>query len=142
MQLAAHLALKRVVDDLMLLHPRFAAEGFGNDRGRVMVAVTREVAYRHLRIRNAGSDQPLDIACSHCHGRLPISTYGRDLADSSSLGKVGDGAGAIYCHNSLLASRAPSTRAWSFAQAICGWMRPPNPQSVPAMTFSRPTMSA
>ena len=30
----------------------------------------------------------------------------------------------------------------SFAHAICAWMRPPRPQSVPAMTFSRPTSRA
>ena len=42
----------------------------------------------------------------------------------------------------LLASAAPWASASSLAQAICGWMRPPRPQSVPAMTFSRPTSLA
>ena len=32
--------------------------------------------------------------------------------------------------------------ARSLAQAICGWTRPPRPQSAPAMTFSLPTTSA
>jgi hypothetical protein len=35
-----------------------------------------------------------------------------------------------------------SRRTRSLAQAICGWTRPPRPQSVPAMTFSWPTISA
>ncbi len=47
---------------------------------------------------------------------------------------------ADYGQSSLLASLAPSVKAASFAQAICGWTRPPNPQSVPAITFSRPTI--
>jgi hypothetical protein len=40
----------------------------------------------------------------------------------------------------LLAIAAPSRSARSLAQAICGWTRPPRPQSVPAMTFSWPTL--
>ena len=45
-------------------------------------------------------------------------------------------------HSCLLASAAPADNARSLAQANCGWMRPPIPQSVPAITFSRPTASA
>jgi hypothetical protein len=41
-----------------------------------------------------------------------------------------------------VASRAPSDNALSFARAICGCTRPPRPQSVPAITFSRPTTFA
>src|SRR5262249_6213057 len=37
------------------------------------------------------------------------------------------------------ARAAPSASAFSFAHAICGWVRPPKPQSVPAMTFSAPS---
>src|SRR5205085_7874029 len=36
---------------------------------------------------------------------------------------------------------APSTSALSFAHATCGWVRPPKPQSQPAITFSRPSTS-
>jgi hypothetical protein len=42
----------------------------------------------------------------------------------------------------FVASLAPAARAWSFAQAICGCTRPPSPQSVEAMAFSRPTALA
>src|SRR5690349_20655679 len=42
----------------------------------------------------------------------------------------------------LEAREAPSERARSFAQAIWGWHRSPSPQSVEAMTFSRPTFRA
>src|SRR5688572_6303588 len=38
-QLAAHLGLERLVDDLMLLHPRLAAEAFGDDSGGIVVSV-------------------------------------------------------------------------------------------------------
>src|ERR1700722_1891646 len=47
-----------------------------------------------------------------------------------------------YPQSSLVASLAPSASACNLAQAICGWMRPPRPQSVPAMTLSRPTTLA
>lgn len=40
------------------------------------------------------------------------------------------------------ASAAPSARTASLAQPSSGWMREPNPQSAPAMTFSRPSRSA
>ncbi len=42
----------------------------------------------------------------------------------------------------LLASAAPADNALSFAHATDEWIRPPIPQSVPAITFSRPTASA
>jgi hypothetical protein len=50
-------------------------------------------------------------------------------------------------HSFLLAMRAPSARAPSFAQAIVGTTvgaaaEVAKPQSTPAMTFSRPTISA
>src|SRR5437762_8181850 len=45
-------------------------------------------------------------------------------------------------HSCRLASAAPWASASSFAQAICRWTRPPRPQSVEAMTRSRPTRSA
>ena len=40
------------------------------------------------------------------------------------------------------ARRAPSARLRSLAQARSAWTRPSRPQSVPAMTFSRPTIWA
>src|SRR4029450_1868769 len=53
----------------------------------------------------------------------------------------------IHCtphllHNLSVASRAPSARAWNLAQTISGWRRPPSPQSVHAITFSRRTRLA
>ena len=45
-------------------------------------------------------------------------------------------------HNLSVASCAPSAMAWNLAQTISGWRRPPSPQSVPAITFSRPTRLA
>src|SRR5262249_32926130 len=45
---ATHLAFQRVVDELMLLHPRLAAKRFCDDRRRVMVAITGKIADRHL----------------------------------------------------------------------------------------------
>src|ERR1700689_4996036 len=69
-QFAAHFALERRVNDLVLLDARFAAKRLGNDRGGIMVAIPREVADGHFRVGNAGPDQPLYVARSHRHGRL------------------------------------------------------------------------
>jgi hypothetical protein len=44
-------------------------------------------------------------------------------------------------HNASDASRAPSTSTFNLAHAIDGCTRSPNPQSVEAITFSRPTSS-
>src|SRR5208282_856198 len=49
---------------------------------------------------------------------------------------------ACQLHRRDVASSAPRTSDSSLAQAISGWTLPPRPQSVPAMTFSRPTPSA
>ena len=57
------------------------------------------------------------------------------------LAAASDAAAARPTAARWRASR-PSTSASSLAQAICGWMRPPRPQSVAAMTFSRPAASA
>ncbi len=45
-------------------------------------------------------------------------------------------------HKAREAKAAPSANAPSFAQAISGWIRPPSPQSVDAITRSRPTTPA
>src|SRR4029078_7040541 len=42
----------------------------------------------------------------------------------------------------LDASSAPCTSERSFAPEICGWVRPTQPQSVPAITFAGPTRLA
>src|SRR4029077_13568719 len=68
MQLAAHLGLKRLVDDLVLLHPGLAAKRLGHHGGRVMVAVAGKIANRDLGVRDARLDQPLDLVRIHRHG--------------------------------------------------------------------------
>ncbi len=45
-------------------------------------------------------------------------------------------------HNAAVANLAPSVSEFNLAQASDGWSRRPRPQSVEAMTFSRPTSSA
>src|SRR3954453_19498116 len=72
-QFPAHFALERLVDELVLLHPRFALERARDDGRRIMIAIARKVADRHLRIRNPGADQPLYFASVHCHGARPSS---------------------------------------------------------------------
>ena len=62
MEHAAHLPLQRLVHQLMLLHPRLAAEGFGDHGRGIMVAVAGEVANGDLGVGNPALDQPLDLA--------------------------------------------------------------------------------
>src|SRR5438552_11742071 len=69
-QLAAHFGLERLIDDLVLLHPRLAAEGFRQHGGGIVVAVSGQVADGYLGVRQARLDQPLDVTCSHGHGSL------------------------------------------------------------------------
>src|SRR5712692_8162446 len=52
MQRAAHLAFQRVVDHLVLLHPRLAAKRGGDHGRRIMVTVAGEIADRHFRVRD------------------------------------------------------------------------------------------
>ena len=50
MQFAAHVAPQRLVDHLMLLDARLAAEALRDDLGGIMVAVARQIADRHVGI--------------------------------------------------------------------------------------------
>src|SRR5690348_385342 len=69
---AAHLAFQGGVDQLVLLHARFSAKAFRDDRRGVVVAVAGEIADRHLGVRDARLDQLLDLAGVHRHARSPI----------------------------------------------------------------------
>ena len=53
-QHAAHAALERVIDHLVLLHAGLALEGGGGDHGGVMVIVVGQVCDRHLRVGKRG----------------------------------------------------------------------------------------
>lgn len=67
-------------------------------------------------------------------GYRSIQTHaGRSEADESSRRNY---------HIAAVANFAPSTSDRSFAQAIWGCVRPPNPQSAPAITFSFPSSAA
>src|SRR5580704_7535067 len=55
-ELAAHFAFQRLVDDLVLLDSGFAAKRYGDHRRGIMVAVAGEIADRHLGVGNACPD--------------------------------------------------------------------------------------
>ena len=64
--------------NLVLLHPGLAGELLGDDVGRVVVAVPGQVLDGHLRIGEAGLDQPLDLLGIHGHvARLSVSATQR-----------------------------------------------------------------
>src|SRR5204863_9978794 len=66
-QFAAHFTLERLVDELVLLNPRFALERGGDHGRRIVVPVAGEVADRNVRVWDTGPDQPLDLASVHSH---------------------------------------------------------------------------
>src|SRR5204863_1713084 len=61
MEYAAHLALQRLIHDLVLLDPGLAPERLGDHGCRVMVAVAGQIANRHVGVRNGGLDHGFDI---------------------------------------------------------------------------------
>ena len=70
MQLAAHVALQRGIDDLVLLHPRLALERRGHDGRGVVIAVAGEIADLDLRVGQGSPDQPLDSRASIAMRRI------------------------------------------------------------------------
>src|ERR1700733_15148403 len=94
MQLAAHFSLERVIDDLVLLDARFAAEGFGDDGRGIVIAVAGEIADRRLGFRTARPDQAPDIIGRHGHSASPRWTPSRRASSSRSsswLSRIGRG---------------------------------------------------
>src|SRR5260370_7433140 len=76
MKHAAHLALQRLIDDLVLLDAGFAAERLRDHGRRIMVAVAGEVADRHLGVGNSRLDHRFDIMGVHRHSRIsPIRRF-------------------------------------------------------------------
>src|SRR5579883_703845 len=69
MELTAHPAAQRGIDELVLADPRQAAELRRDDAGRIMVAVSRQILDRHARIGERRFDQSLDLAGGHGHVR-------------------------------------------------------------------------
>src|SRR4051794_19369542 len=66
-QLAAHPGAEGLVDDLVLLQARLAAERFRGDVRPVVVAVAREILDPDLGVGQAVLDQALDLGWAHRH---------------------------------------------------------------------------
>jgi hypothetical protein len=72
------------------------------------------------------------------HSIVPCCPYSLADGETEPMGSTG-----LACQSCRVASWALSARASNSAQTIFGWSsRPPSPQSVPAMTLSRPTRLA
>jgi hypothetical protein len=95
-------------------------------------------------------DMPKVLRASTSFGRGCVPTarrLGGSRAHLRRMPRPGASAIGVGHHNAAEARRAPSTKECSLAQAILeSTLRPqaevPKPQSVPAMTRSRPTTSA
>src|SRR3979490_2329365 len=73
---AAHLALQRLIDDLVLLDAGFAAERLRDHGRRIVVAIAGQIADRHLGVGYSRLDHRFDIAGVHRHpGISPISAF-------------------------------------------------------------------
>ncbi|MNL68997.1 hypothetical protein D3C87_1938000 [compost metagenome] len=75
MQGAAHVALKGCIDKLMLLHAALATESFGNNRGRIVIAVAGKVANFDFGIGQGGLDAALDLGGVHWHVQSPCTRF-------------------------------------------------------------------
>src|ERR1700676_2196465 len=72
----AHLALQRLVDDLVLLDPGFAAERLRNHGRGIVVAIAGQIADRHLGIGYRRLDHRFDIVGVHRHsGMSPLRRF-------------------------------------------------------------------
>jgi hypothetical protein len=63
------------VDNLVLLHPRFAAKRLGNNGRFVVVAVMGEVLDGDVGIGNTRPDQPFDLHRRHRHRASPTFKF-------------------------------------------------------------------
>src|SRR5215469_1334785 len=98
--------------------------------------------YRRKKNRRVFS---LDLLPASRWSRQAHRPHGRYPGEQCS--GVAPYAAACLPHNVRVAIRAPSTKDFSFAHMIVGWTRRANglcakPQSVPPITFSRPTIFA
>ena len=71
MQLAAHAALERRIDHLVLLDAGLSLEGRGYHIGGIVVAVTGQIADFDHGIGEGFPDEALDLVCTHGHGPKP-----------------------------------------------------------------------
>src|SRR3954462_5853502 len=88
MELAAHAPAKRLVNQLVLLHPALAGAPLGDDVGAVVVAVAGEIVDAHLRIGQSGLDERLDFGGRHRHQSVPINWRFASMLFSSSAART------------------------------------------------------
>src|SRR6185437_10177570 len=73
MKFSTHSAPERRIDRLMLADSAHSFEAPRDHTSGIMVAVAREIADRHLGVRNRRLNQPLDLLSGHGHQRLVLS---------------------------------------------------------------------
>ena len=71
MELVPHAAAKRLIDALMLLHTRLAAEALRHHPRLIMVAVAGQIDDLDPRVGNPLADQALDLGGGHRHNLTP-----------------------------------------------------------------------
>jgi len=67
MQFPAHPTFQGGVNDLVLLHPGFAAKRLGNHGRGVMVAIPCQILNLDLRVGQRFNDETLDVCGLHGH---------------------------------------------------------------------------
>src|ERR1700682_2249150 len=114
---AAHLALQRLIDDLVLLDAGFAAERLRDHGRRIVVAIAGQIADRHLGVGYSRLDHRFDIVGVHRHSKFLQSSgsnRGRDRSAGSSELSVETllrHALSHYIPDSILAKPLWSSRA-------------------------------
>src|ERR1700724_1512539 len=104
---AAHLALERRVDKLVLLDARLPAKA-RRDHGRsIVIPITGEVADRHIGIGNARLDQAFDLAGVHRHAGLLVSVRAGHVGRQPALEALPE----LRHHNGPLGAERPRVAA-------------------------------
>ena len=77
MQFTTHASAERLINQLVLLDPRFPLESWGDDFGVVVIAVACQVIDHHISARKSLDNQSLDFICRHRHRvvTIPLLPY-------------------------------------------------------------------
>src|SRR6266851_7300255 len=109
---AAHLALQRLIDDLVLLDAGFAAERLRDHGRRIVVAIAGQIADRHLGVGYSRLDHRFDIAGVHRHSSIsPFPATRRAAAPELSAVTLLRHALSHYIPDPVIAKPLASPRA-------------------------------
>src|SRR5271157_5645135 len=95
-QVAAHLALERRIDHLVLLHLALALEGGRDDARGVVIAVARQILYLDARVGEGLFDHGFDLGLGHGHvGSAPYGIWSASRSSRATTSSAGSLAAIV-----------------------------------------------